>query len=270
MKSRFASPERGIFCVLLVTLLCGCASGPPGTGHPGTRFVFYSKETPAGARMVSREAEQFLEDVADYLRLEVPPGHLLKIYHYPNRLSLWRHLRREVPSLQWRRGVCYETSEAYTIALRGNPGGGRFQETLRHELTHYLIATHFCDFPPWIDEGLAQVMAEGPPFPRLERERVETVQREARSVRERGCVDLLHVPPGERLSQSQYRTARAVTYYLLTRPSRSTTNDLNRFLESTRPGVPLERIFSESWGVTIEEACEGMAAWARSGIEGQK
>ena len=180
--------------VLLAVLLSGCASGGPGTSYPDRDFVLYTKVASPEAQVVAQEANEFLTDLGDYLHLQVPPGSLLRIYHYPNRWGLWWHLNREVPSFRWRRGVCYEIEEAYVVTLSGNPGRRKFRDTLRHELTHYLVAAHFCDVPPWIDEGLSQVMASGPPFPHLEEDLLEKVQREARRGKERGCLQLLRVP----------------------------------------------------------------------------
>ena len=162
--------------VLLAVLLSGCASGPPGTSYPGTDLVLYTRAASPEALVVAQEANEFLTDLGDYLHLQVPPGALLRIYHYPNRWGLWWHLNRAVPSFRWRRGVCYEIEEAYVVTLSGNPGRRKFRDTLRHELTHYLVAAHFCDVPPWIDEGLSQVMASGPPFPHLEEDVLEKVQ----------------------------------------------------------------------------------------------
>ena len=76
--------------------------------------------------------------------------------------------------------MCYEIEEAYVVTLSGNPERQRFRDTLRHELSHYLVAAHFCDVPPWIDEELSQVVASSPPFPRLDQELLQKVQREAR------------------------------------------------------------------------------------------
>lgn len=179
--------------IILVVLLTGCASGPPGTAYPGAGLILYSGRTQHEAQAVSREAERFLEEAADYLHLQVPPGSLLRIYHYPNRWRLWWHLNREVPSLQWRKGVCYETEEAYVVTLCGNPERKKFRKTLRHELTHYLAAAHFCDIPPWIDEGLSQVMAAGPPFPHGGQDVSDKVHREARGAGEQECLQLLRV-----------------------------------------------------------------------------
>ena len=252
--------------VLLAVLLSGCASGPPGTSYPGTDLVLYTRAASPEALVVAQEANEFLTDLGDYLHLQVPPGALLRIYHYPNRWGLWWHLNRAVPSFRWRRGVCYEIEEAYVVTLSGNPGRRKFRDTLRHELTHYLVAAHFCDVPPWIDEGLSQVMASGPPFPHLEEDVLEKVQREARRGKERGCLQLLRVPPGKKLSPSQYQVACALTYHLLTRSSCSAPTDLIRFLETTRSGVPPEQTFSQGWGISMEDTCKSLVAWSESGI----
>jgi hypothetical protein len=246
--------------VALAILLTGCASGPPGAAYRGTSLVIYTRQAPSNAEAVSREAEAFLAQLGDYLRLRVPPANLLRIYLYRNRWGLWRHLNGALPSLRWKRGACYETPEAYIVALSGNPEKKRFETTLQHELTHYLVAAHFCGIPPWIDEGLAQVMASGPPFPHLEQDLLEAVQEEARRCGNRGCLQLLGVPPGRRLNPSQYRVACALTYWLLSRSPEAPPDALLKFLGATRPGMPPEKAFSESWGVSMEEACEAVTA----------
>lgn len=250
--------------ILLSVLLSGCASGPPGTSYPCTDLVLYTEVASPEAKVVGQEANEFLTDLGDYLHLQVPPGSLLRIYHYPNRWRLWWHLKREAPSFRWRRGVCYEIEEAYIVTLSGNPERKKFRDTLRHELAHYLMAAHFCDVPPWIDEGLSRVVASGPPFPHLEKDLLEKAQREARRGKEGGCLQLLRVPPGKKLSPSQYDTACAITYRLLTRSSSSPPTDLIRFLEATRSGVPPEQTFSEGWGLSMEEACRETVAWSES------
>lgn len=265
-KSPFASDTQGTFLsgwvltFLAALLFSGCASGPPGTSYPGAVLTLYTREPRAEAQVLSGEAQAFLQSAGDYLRLEVPPGGLLWIYHYPNRWRLWRHLSREVPSLRWRRGVCYETEGAYIVTLCGNPGREAFQGILRHELTHYLVAVHFCNAPPWIDEGLSQVLASGAPFPHLEEGLLESVRTEARRVQKRGCLRLLAVPPGKKLTPSEYRVACALTHYLLTRSPESSRTRLLRYLETTQPGPTPERTFSTCWGISMEEACEGLLA----------
>jgi hypothetical protein len=254
-----------VVLILFALLSSGCAYGPPGTSYPGTDLVLHTKADPPEAQVVAQEASRFLTDLGDYLHLQVPPGSLLRIYHHPNRWGLWWHLNREAPSFRWRPGVCYETEEAYVVTLSGNPERRGFRDTLRHELAHYLVAAHFCDVPPWIDEGLSQVVASGAPFPHLDQDLLEKVRHEARRGKEKGCLQLLQVPPGKKLSPSQYHIACALTYHLLTRSSRSSPTDLIRFLEATRTGVPPEQTFSASWGISMEEACEEMVAWSESG-----
>jgi hypothetical protein len=249
----------GLFLILAISS-SGCASGPPGTMVPGTGHTLHTHAPLPEARLVSEGAQAFLEEVGGYLRLRPPPGGLLRIYHYPNRWALWWHLNREAPSLRWRKGVCYETEEAYVVTLCGNPERERFQEALRHELTHYLVAVHFRDIPPWIDEGLAQVLASGPPFPHLEEDRLEAACLEARRRKERGCLQLLTLPAGKKLSPSQYRVACALTYYLLTRSPETAPTQLVRFLETSQPGVPATQKFSSCWGISTAEACGGLLA----------
>ncbi len=251
--------------VVLAALLLGCASGPPGAAYPGTGLTVYTRQAPSKAESVSREAAAFLEDLGNYLQLQVPPAKLLRIYLYRNRCALWRQLSGATPSLCWRPGACYETGEAYVVALSGNPEKRAVQNTLRHELTHYLIAVHFCGIPPWIDEGLAQVMASGPPFPHLEEDLPESVRKEAERGGKRRCLQLLRIPPGRRLNPSQYRIACALTYYLLCRSQEAPPGALLRFLEASRPDIPPEKAFAASWGVSMEEACEAMAASAGAG-----
>jgi len=264
MNLRPTCPAGWVLALILATSSSGCASGPPGAMVPGTGHTLYTHEPPPEARLLSDGAQAFLEEVGGYLRLRPPPGGLLKIYHYPNRWALWWHLNREVPSLRWRRGVCYETEEAYVVTLCGNPGREGFQKALRHELTHYLVAAHFCDIPPWIDEGLAQVLASGPPFPHLQEGPLEAARLEAKRSKERGCMQLLTLPTGKRLSQSQYRVACALTYYLLTRSPETAPGQLVRFLETSQPAVPAEQTFSSCWGISMEEACGGLLASADS------
>jgi hypothetical protein len=126
------------------------------------------------------------------------------------------------------------------------------------------VAVHFCDIPPWIDEGLAQVLASGPPFPHLEEGRLATARSEANRIKERGCLELLTLPTGKRLSPSQYRVACALTYYLLTRSPETAPTQLVRFLETSQPGVPAKQTFSSCWGMSMEEACGGLLASAGS------
>jgi hypothetical protein len=247
---------------VLGLLLLGCAAGPPGTPHPGERLVLYTAEASAEAEAIARTAQDFLADLGGYLRLDVPPAHLLKIYHYPNRWALWRHLNRQVPDHRWKRGVTYETDLFYVITLSGGPDGKGFQETLRHELAHYLLAVHFCDTPPWIDEGFAQIAACGPPFPHLEEGLRRAVRQEARRGGVRRCRELLLIPPGRTLTASQYRLACALTASLFDRSPESASTALIRFLGESRHDAHPEQAFPASWGLSMDEACLQMAAWA--------
>ncbi len=247
---------------MLGALLLGCAAGPPGAPHPGHGLVLHTAEPSAEAQAIAREAQDFLADLGRYLRLDVPPAHLLRIYHYPNRWALWRHLNRQAPAHRWKRGVCYETEAFYVVTLSGEPGGRGFQEILRHELAHYLLAVHFWDIPPWIDEGFAQIAACGPPFPHLEDDLRRAAQQEARRDGVQRCRELLLIPAGGTLTASRYRLACALAASLFDRSPQAAPRSLIRFLGQSRDDAPAEEAFRTSWGVSMDEACLQMAAWA--------
>jgi hypothetical protein len=81
---------------------------------------------------------------------------------------------------------------------------------------------------------------------------------------ERGCLRLLHVPPGKKLTDAQYHVAGAVTFYLLTRSAEAAPSRLVRFLETTQPDAPPEQTFFECWGVSMDEACRAVVSSAHS------
>jgi hypothetical protein len=203
-------------------------------------------------RPMIKEAQTFLHEAALYLGLSVPDNVELSIYVYTRRWDLWRHLSKVCPGMRWMRAACCEDATGYVIGVSGDLGDPRVFGYLRHELTHYLLASHFSDFPPWIDEGLAQVMAECP----ILRGEVECDRREMRRVLNRTSPgelrDMILVPPGERLSSLQYDVARVWTWALLSELP-SGKDKIIRYLNETRSGSDQERMFLNIWGESVEE-----------------
>ena len=61
--------------------------------------------------------------------------------------------------------ACYEAPEGIlVVALSRCRRRDETVRLLRHELSHYVIASCFVEIPPWIDEGLAQFFETGPPY----------------------------------------------------------------------------------------------------------
>ena len=92
-------PDRKTHPLLLIVFVAGCVTGAPGHQHPASDFQLYTAESPDRARSLMEFSEGFLQDLESYLDLSLPPGNLLRIYHYRWRLNLWRNLNRGAPSL---------------------------------------------------------------------------------------------------------------------------------------------------------------------------
>jgi len=198
------------------------------------------------------EGQWFVEEAGTYLGLDVPDEGTLTIYLYRWRWDLWRHLGKVCPKLRWRRAACCEDASGYMIGLSGNPDSPILVRNLRHELIHYLLASHFSDFPPWIDEGLAQVMARGPAFPSLGSGDKEEIADMLGDISVCGLRDLISVAPGETLSNTQYHLAWAWTYVLLTTVPDGKEKIIG-YLNETRTNMDQEKLFAQIWGSSLEE-----------------
>ncbi len=247
---------------LVVALLsAGCVTGHPREFYPAPEFLLYSEATPAETDILFREAQVFIKDLQEYLGLDPLPNRPLRINHFRRRLDLWKHLNRSSPSLRWRKGACYETPEAYVVAICGKARKEKVQTILRHELTHYLLSSHFLHLPPWIDEGLAQVLMHGAPFPGLEDKLLRSVRSSVRKNRGEVCRPLVLLPASRPLNRSQYRIACALTYYLLTNSDQPVSR-LLCYLKESQPDRPNDMFFSSCWGISPEEACRALVSWA--------
>ena len=253
--------RRAAGILLLAILVPCCTKGAPGILYPSTHFLLCTEEQPAAARTLEAEARDFLHQAGEYLQLPPPPGGLLRIYHFRRRINLWRHLNGSAPDLRWRKAACYETPECYVIALSGRPSSTRFQKNLRHELSHYLLAAHFSSMPPWLDEGLGEVIASGPPFPRHGPGRARTAHPETTRDDPGACLDLMRLQPGTLLDPAQYRLSRDLVRFLL-QHSEDAVQRLHCYLEAARPATSPEQDFFPCWGLSMEEACLAALPWA--------
>lgn len=248
----------GFFLGSLWPALTGCAASLPSEAFPSSRFVLRSESDPQEIREIRLQAEAFLDDLESYLGLEAPPGGLLKIVHFRRRVDLWAYLGEEIPEFRWRKGVCFEKADSYVLALSGRPEEPAFRETLRHELTHYFLIVHFSEFPPWIDEGLAQVLAAESPFPEPGRPRPDPAGR-AGTGSAADCLKLVRKRPGEKLTALEYKLARNLAAGLISRSGDSLAR-LNRFLELSAADREPSQVFREAWGLSFEEACVELTA----------
>lgn len=259
LRGRSTILAAGLLLASLWLDLAGCAASLPSAFFPSSRFVLYSESNPEEAQMLRLQAEAFLDDLEAYLGLQVPPGGLLRIVHFRRRVDLWSYLGQEIPTFRWRRGVCFEKTDHYELALSGRPAEAALLKTLRHELTHYFLIVHFSDFPPWIDEGLAQILAEGSPFPKPGLRKDDPPGAQSGRWSQADCLRVLHKQPGEKLTAFEYKLAQTLAARLIARSGDSLAR-LVRFLELSAADRDPSLVFGEAWGLNDEEACAELTA----------
>ena len=131
--------------------------------------------------------------------------------------------------------------------------------TLRHELTHYLLAAHFEKMPPWLNEGLAKFFELGPPYgsahPGCLRTLANTLRRDNSDILRR----IVALPEGVHLSKEQYAQAWALVHFLASDP-RWGMGALKQYLKAVDSGVDQVAQFEKSFGRRPEAA---HSSWRR-------
>ncbi|MEW6441748.1 MAG: hypothetical protein AB1640_12510 [bacterium] len=244
----------GSWLAVLLPWLFGCAATLPPQACAVPGMQIHTASSPAATREIRDDAQRYLAGLEDYLRVRARPVDMLRVVHFRSRWDLWGYLSRESPPYRWRRGACFETPDGLTLAVSGNPGSKEFHRLLRHELTHAFLASRYRDFPPWIDEGLAQVLSAGPPFPRPGSSPPHPVESDRCERLPNGCLELLAAPPGEKLTRAQCRQASALTAALIAR-SDDALSRLERFLEISSSQRDPAEAFKDAWGLPFEQAC---------------
>ena len=196
-------------------LHAGCTTHLPKNVTPGTHVVLYSNLSPEKAVALQQEADRTVEDIAEFLRLDAPPARA-RVILFRSAWSRWRYLARECPEQSDAAAACFETPNGYTVALSERLSMSKTLRYLRHELSHYVVAAHFHDVPPWIDEGLAQFFEPGPPYGQPHPARLKSLARQVRRKRQGTLRRLIAVPPGTRLTLKQYAQAWGLAYLLVT------------------------------------------------------
>ena len=133
----------------------------PSTRFNGELVTLKADVPPADGRRLTELADSFLVEVSRKLDAEPPSP---TVYVFGRRRDLRRFLRLNSPAFARRTGACFVTEDGnIIIALRASRGGKPALDSLRHELTHAVIAANFVRPMPWLDEGLAQCLEEGMP-----------------------------------------------------------------------------------------------------------
>lgn len=226
---------------LPLALWAGCATAPITftLGQPPS-------SEPAGRRIAQLQAEADLtiRRVTECLGLTNSSARGT-VRVFGSRRALREYLAKECPRRANSPAACFETEDGYVIALC-EQGEEETLGLLRHETTHYVLAGHFYDLPPWADEGLAQYFEIGPPTGRPDPVRLKLL-----------VSDLDHAPPGmlrrlvslrvgARLTRREYAQAWGLVSFLMSRPRGAA--ETRRYLQQVRAEGDAQEQFRDAFG----------------------
>ena len=227
-------------------LLAGCAHSFPRATIQGAHVVLYSKLSDSKAAEMVKTADRTVEDVAAALGLSAPDVRAT-VCLFDWRCALRSFLERECPERAYAAGACFETETGLVVALSRRWRRRHTLVLLRHELAHYVIASHFYDIPPWIDEGLAAYFEAGPPFGKVRRDYLKIVTALIRRRPDNILAGLVSVPVGKRMSRDEYAAAWGLAYYLMNRRPDGASL-IRRYLAVVRSGPDAAGQFAEVFG----------------------
>ena len=235
------------------TLLLAVAFGPwmacraPVRRHTGTHLDIRCDASPSQCRDVVALADAFVADVSAALGVAVPPKRL-NVLVFESSWAMRSYLSEHCPEQSASGAACFETDDGYAVALvRGWTRSGTHRY-LRHELCHYVLASHFCDLPPWVDEGLAQFFEAGKPFGRPDRGQLGSLRTVIRGCRSADLEALVTVPAGAALTRRQYGEAWALTHFLMMGEGYGARRVLS-YLKRVHSGPPARKDFRRCFGI---------------------
>jgi len=191
-----------------------------------------------------------------------PPVATLRVNVFASRWSLRSYLAAHCPAERGAGAACWQEGGGFQIALR------RYDEELtlrflRHELTHYVLACHFYDLPPWVDEGLAQYFAPGAEAGAVPPGKRAQVERLPQSEQAEALGQLVVIPAGERLSRRQYALAWALAALLVeTSPA-----GMRQYLRVVESGETSRETFRRCLGISPTALDARLRAFVRSRLE---
>lgn len=238
-----------ILSAAVASIGTGCTYGPPTRAHTMRFGVVLCDCDTAEARAVVGSAEQAVLDVAEALGIP-PPTHPVLVRVFPSRRSLQNHLARTAPHLQLARGVLFKGVGEFeaVIYLTGRPEGSL--ALLRHEMAHYVMASHFGHVPPWTDEGLAFYFESGPPYCGVHKPMLELLAITLRHEDDL-LAGLVASPSLEHLGPFEYAQSWALAHFLAHR--QGGMESIAEYLRLARPGPQAVQAFKEAFGQSPEE-----------------
>jgi len=211
MRPRHIARRKILVVAAVSVLLAGCAA--PSRRLNGRHLDLYADLEPALCDELLAHADRCVESVSRLIEKPVPDTPL-KVLAFRSQLELGPYLLQHCPKHFDSRAACYETTGGYVVAVSRYTDSEKTLRDLRHELTHYVLASHFYDLPPWIDEGLAQFVEAGESFGQINRPRLSSLVRQLR--RKKPILEeLVAKAPGKKLTRSEYAQAWGLVFFLM-------------------------------------------------------
>ena len=231
MACQSSAHRHLLFLAGAAVLLAGCSA--PSRRVSGRHFDLYADLSPTLCEELLAHGDQCVESIAELLQRPVPRTPL-RVLAFRSQLDLGAYLLQHCPKHFDNRAACFETPEGYVVAVARYADKEDTLRDLRHELTHYVLASHFYDLPPWVDEGLAQFVEAGEPFGQLHRRRHSSLVRQLR--RKKSILDkLVAKAPGTKLTRSEYAQAWGLAFFLM-KDERFGREQVRAYLKRVRAG----------------------------------
>ena len=204
------------FGALLTFALCGCGTARPPLATASDHTIVHSS---AGAASIRDEADATVRGVTHYLNITQPESPA-RIVHFRWWLPRRLYLGSACPRMADAAATCFANEDGeLEIVFSGSWDAAETRRLLRHELTHYLVASRWRgEVPPWLDEGLSRFFELGPPYGRPHPKSLNALRKKLRGPSPDMLADLIQMPPGQRLTRAQYDAAWGLTWFLLTSP----------------------------------------------------
>lgn len=181
-----------------------------------SQFVFVSDFEVKVDQPPFRELAALREQVIKELHLPAPGSHaLINVYLFPDRDRYEQFMKARYPDLPRRR--------AFFVAQPRGVGSGddllvytfwgdHIRQDLRHELTHALLHSVLKDVPLWLDEGLAEYFENPAEAKGINRQHLQTLQRDGFKPDMARLEQLSQV---SQMNPAEYREAWAWVHFML-------------------------------------------------------
>jgi hypothetical protein len=244
----------------IAAFLCAaCEEQEPPYRYDAPHATFLADRPLDAGHDLVRVAESAISDAAAFLRIP-PPERRPTLVVFASRRRLARFAAACCPALARNAAVCFERDGEFVLAV-ADGDRARTARLVRHELTHFVVVTHFGPLPPWLDEGLAQYLETGPPFgqgyPRLHKALRRAVRGRPDDVR---LAELVSLPRPASLTDGQYAVAWGLVAYLLEAPGLGRDAVL-RHARDLAAGKPAATSFAVCFGAPATELEPAWRTW---------